>query len=69
VVFDQGHAEDNAEVKIYESFVYEKNSILNNVYDLVVFAAKSKGIPLEKLFESDSQKKRQFELVSKINDV
>ena len=59
--FDQ-----NAQAQVYETFVREKNSILNNIYDLVNFAAKLHEVELDKIFSTEDQKKRSTELESKI---
>ena len=66
-VFDEAHATDNVEQKVEQAFVYEKNSILNNVYDLLMVAAKPKDILLDKIFTNESQMKRATEVKSKIH--
>mgnify|MGYP000076272646 CR=1 FL=1 len=40
----------DGEYQVYESFVKEKNVILNYVFDLVLFAAKIQNIPESEIF-------------------
>jgi hypothetical protein len=63
---DEARKSDNVEQKIYESFCYERNSILNNVYDIIIFAAKQEEISTDTVFVGEAQIKRVAELKSKI---
>lgn len=58
--------EDNLQAQVYESFVREKNSILNNIYDLLNFAAKLHDIQVDTIFTTEPQKTRATGLESKI---
>ena len=60
VIVDQSHNIDQENVEAYhqDTFVKEKNSILNNIYDLVVEAAKKHGIAPESVFTTAEEVKR-----------
>ena len=68
VIIDQSHNIDQENVEAYhqDTFVKEKNSILNNIYDLVVEAAKKHDIAPETVFTTAEEAKRLSTLVSKI---
>jgi len=63
---EDAEQDDNAQAQVYETFVKEKNSILNNIYDLLLFAAKLHEVENDKIFGTEDQKKRATELDSKI---
>jgi tubulin-specific chaperone D len=48
----------DGEYQVYESFVKEKNVILNYVFDLVLFAAKIQDIPESEIFLAPAYQKR-----------
>ena len=63
---EDAELDKSAQAQVYETFVREKSSILNNIYDLLVFAAKLHEIQQDKIFTTEDQKKRSTELDSKI---
>ena len=60
--------QDNVEAHHQDTFIKEKHSILNNIYDLVIVAAKKLEIPTETVFQTADEKKRASNLVSKIKN-
>ena len=46
------------EAKVFESFIKEKHIILNYIYELILFAAKTDGIKLEDIFVTEAYKRR-----------
>ena len=58
----------DGEYQVYESFVKEKNVILNYVFDLVLFAAKIHDIKSDDIFQTELYRKRAANLQSQIKN-